>query len=147
VTGHAHATKTAAMPESCLADARQQGRGSSWALGFAGGGPGRPPVASGAAEWVDPKDRRKGIICRETLYFGARPLRPEKPFFRKKQKRTLGGGEVEGLRYQPPFDPAWQELHAMARRSLRTRAYLTLKAWFLEFQGDTESATVCARGQ
>jgi hypothetical protein len=44
VTGHAHATKTAAMPESCLADARQQGRQTRGPRTNRGGGPGRPPA-------------------------------------------------------------------------------------------------------
>lgn len=45
-------------------------------------------------------------------------------------KITFGGsGEVSGTRFQAPSDPAWQELHAAAGRSLRTRSYMTLKAW------------------
>lgn len=38
-------------------------------------------------------------------------------------------GEITGTRFRQPSDPAWQELHAMVSRSLRTRAFMTLKAW------------------
>jgi hypothetical protein len=39
------------------------------------------------------------------------------------------GGEITGARFRQPSDPAWQELHALVTRSLRTRAFMTLKAW------------------
>jgi hypothetical protein len=32
-------------------------------------------VASGRADWVDPSQPKRGIIARETLYFGPRELR------------------------------------------------------------------------
>jgi hypothetical protein len=38
-------------------------------------------------------------------------------------------GEITGARFHQPADPAWQELHAMPTRSLRTRAFMSLKAW------------------
>lgn len=38
-------------------------------------------------------------------------------------------GDIAGTRFRQPSDPAWQELHARATRSLRTRAFMTLKAW------------------
>jgi hypothetical protein len=48
-------------------------------------------------------------------------------------KISFGSGEISGTRYREPSDPAWQELHAMAARSLRTRSYMTLKSWKQQF--------------
>jgi hypothetical protein len=50
-------------------------------------------------------------------------------------KISFTSGEVSNARYQAPSDPAWQELHGMASRSLRTRSYMTFKAWKQQFAG------------
>lgn len=34
-------------------------------------------VKSGRADWVDPSEPRKGIVCREMLYFGPRQVQVE----------------------------------------------------------------------
>lgn len=34
-------------------------------------------VLAGHADWLDPDDHTKGILCRELLYFGPRPTRVE----------------------------------------------------------------------
>jgi hypothetical protein len=68
-----------------------------------------------------------------------RAFPPDSPFrllrvgVEERSKLTLGSGEASGTRYCQPSDPAWQELHGMASRSLRTRSYMTLKAWKQQF--------------
>jgi len=64
-----------------------------------------------------------------------RAFAPDSPFrllrvgVADRSKLTLSSGEVSGTRYRTPSDPAWQELHGAASRSLRTRSYMTLKGW------------------
>lgn len=67
-------------------------------------------VKSGRADWVDPLDPTKGIICRELLYFGFRPIAPE--------PETTSGPNVErGLRFEDP-NPArnWRTLLGLWER-------------------------------
>ena len=53
-------------------------------------------VAAGLAEYVDQRDPRKGIICREMLFFGSRPL-PDSP-----ARPDYFPAELPGLRFQQP---------------------------------------------
>jgi hypothetical protein len=66
-------------------------------------------VAEGRADYVDPADPRKGIVCRELLHFGHRPLAPEP------QTSTYSPVELPGLRYMPPAS----DLHAHSARNAR----------------------------
>ena len=56
-------------------------------------------VRLGRADWVDPEDPRKGIICRELLHFGYRPLVSTMPTI-EENVRTLPPIELPGLRLQ-----------------------------------------------
>ena len=56
-------------------------------------------VSHGRAHWVDPEDHKKGIVCREMLYFGERALKPE-PVSAKSSPRP-------NLRWEPPKTEAW----------------------------------------
>jgi hypothetical protein len=58
-------------------------------------------VRSGLADLVDPTDLRKGIICRETLYFGEREFRPVE----KEQADNMPHGEIPGVRFVGPRNP------------------------------------------
>jgi hypothetical protein len=46
----------------------------------------------------------------------------------------LASGEVGGTRFREPSDPAWQETHRAAIRSVQTRSYMTYKAWSERFK-------------
>jgi hypothetical protein len=50
-------------------------------------------VLRGRADWIDPNDHRKGIICREMLYFG------EKRVVVDTVSITSFSGELPGLKY------------------------------------------------
>lgn len=49
----------------------------------------------GRATWVDPEDPRKGIICREVLYFGERLTPPA-------ADTGNSNSFVVGVKFQPP---------------------------------------------
>jgi hypothetical protein len=98
-------------------------------------------VVLGRADWVDPADPRKGIICRETLYFGERPLKRTNNPSKKRPIIALCPREFGGARYQVPQSPAWQEEHARRTRSLQTLAYMTLKG----FRANLEATSVDSR--
>jgi hypothetical protein len=60
-------------------------------------------VAEFLADWVDPSDKRKGIIAREFLRSGARALPPDPV---ELNNLALPRVELPGLRYvPPPTDP------------------------------------------
>jgi hypothetical protein len=67
-----------------------------------------------------------------------RAFPPDSPFRRlrvqDRTKITFSSGEVSGTRFQAPRDPAWQENHRAAIRSLQTRSYMTYKAWAEQFK-------------
>lgn len=54
-------------------------------------------IESGRANWVDPSDPAKGIVCREMLYFGEREIPVE----------TVSCGtlpvELPGIKFVPPL--------------------------------------------
>lgn len=54
-------------------------------------------VAEGRADWVDPADPHKGILCRELLYFGERELKAEPA-----DLSVFSPIELPGIRYVPP---------------------------------------------
>ncbi|SRR5579871_2580071 len=66
----------------------------------------------GSADWVDPKDHSKGIVCRQFLHFGARVAQKvatagvlEQRYQKRLKKRLLSAlppAEVGGCRFQPP---------------------------------------------
>jgi len=60
-------------------------------------------IVAGRADYVDPLDPSKGIICRELLYFGAPKMEPA-------SEATSGSGgwignEIAGVRFVPPNTP------------------------------------------
>jgi hypothetical protein len=98
-------------------------------------------VAAGRARYIVASELwpRGGIIARELLSFhrGELDYRPE-PSSPRNNKRIpgplgFGSGEVEGTHFRQPSDPLWQEQHGMATRSLRARAFMSLKAWKQQF--------------
>lgn len=52
-------------------------------------------VEAGRADWVDPNDPKKGIICREMLYFGPKEFEPEQPV-------EVNLAELPGIKFIPP---------------------------------------------
>jgi len=77
-------------------------------------------IALGWADWIDPKDFRKGIICRELLNFGGRP---------KPQPITIGNVlptiEPGGTKFR---DPVTNRTTRAMRAGLRLRARFWAKA-------------------
>lgn len=63
-------------------------------------------VLLGLADWVDVNDRRKGVVCREMLYFGERPIKVEPADLTK-----LPPLEVPGVFFQPPQSDQWKIDH------------------------------------
>jgi hypothetical protein len=92
-------------------------------------------VEAARGDWVDPGDHAKGMLCR-AMFSHYEPLPFYEPSSPRNNKRIPGFGstEVGALHFRQPSDPAWQEQHGMATHSLRARAYMTLKAWKLQFE-------------
>jgi len=67
-------------------------------------------VAAGRADYVDPADKSKGIICREMLYFGERPVRVETV-----PVGYLAPRELPGVKFVPPTTSTWPTLSGMAQ--------------------------------
>jgi hypothetical protein len=57
-------------------------------------------VALANADYIDPSDPAKGIICRELLYFGARPVT-----VKTADLSTLPLSEIPGVRFVGPRNP------------------------------------------
>lgn len=78
-------------------------------------------VKAGRADWVDPADPRKGILCRETLYFGPRAPRPDAPIAEVATAGRLIAGlaplEIPGVRFMDPHPSR----NLAAFQALRTR--------------------------
>jgi hypothetical protein len=91
-------------------------------------------VRVGNSDWVDPLDHKKGILASEILRFGECGEYAEKVEKADLLKLSLAPTDGDGARYQLPSDPAWKEAHLPPRRSLQTRAYMTLKAWRTQFE-------------
>jgi hypothetical protein len=70
-------------------------------------------VLAGRADWVDPDDRSKGIICRETLYFGARAMRAETVELPTGFNPFRADGELKGIKFQPPKSESKPSLDAI----------------------------------
>ena len=67
-------------------------------------------VTRRVADWVDPSDRKKGIICREMLFFGNRPL-PTVPV-----RPDYFPAELPGLRFQQPSTSSIPPMAAIRAR-------------------------------
>lgn len=80
---------------------------------------GEMEVESGRADWIDPADHSKGILCRAFLYSGEtlKPAEPEKLF--KLCRQALAPIEVGHTRFD---DPVKAELVRQDRRCLLVRA-------------------------
>ena len=103
------------------------------------------PLGSKAKTFLDKEDAETLVREMFAERISAKLIRafpPDSPFrllrIQDRTKLTFGSGEVSGTRFQAPRDPAWQELHGAAARSLRTRSYMTLKAWKHKVPADTE---------
>lgn len=60
-------------------------------------------VAAGRADYIDPANPVKGIICRELLYFGERKLQAEPDDC---PNAFRANGELRGVKFiPPPNDP------------------------------------------
>lgn len=77
-----------------------------------------------AAEKLSGKVIRR--FAPDSVFYARQPFRSEPQDL---SKLSLAPVEVDGSRFRAPSNPAWQEAHAAAGRSLQTRAYLTLKIW------------------
>ena len=51
----------------------------------------------GNSDWVDPDDHKRGIVAREIIYFGARPVKVEPADLSK-----LPLLELPGIKFVPP---------------------------------------------
>lgn len=54
-------------------------------------------VQAGRADWLDPDAHSKGILCRELIYFGPRPVLVETV-----EISTAFSAELPGIRFIPP---------------------------------------------
>jgi hypothetical protein len=71
-------------------------------------------VTRGRADWVDSADRRKGIICREMLWLGLKPLAPEPECL-----SPMRGAEIPGIIFKEPASAAWRKDPASRALSVR----------------------------
>jgi hypothetical protein len=82
-------------------------------------------VGKGRADWVDCGDRRKGIICREMLHLGFKPLAPEP----EKRLYGLAPSEVSGLAMRVVLTEAGRDVQRFRARNLinrRTREFVAI---------------------
>src|SRR6266536_5127778 len=59
-------------------------------------------VEAGRADWVDPQDHARGILCREFLYSGEK-LKPPQPDWVRTLRSSLPPLEVHGSQYDDPI--------------------------------------------
>lgn len=57
-------------------------------------------VAERRADWIDPTDHAKGILCRELIYFGPRAVQVET--IPVSCLNSLCSAELPGIRFIPP---------------------------------------------
>lgn len=93
-------------------------------------------VMLGIADYIDPTDPSKGMLCRELLYFGEREFKAETV---DPTKLNLAALEVGNARFRAPSSADWQEVHALPTHNLRVRAFLTLGAFRASFEANQQA--------
>ena len=94
-------------------------------------------VNDGRADWVDPADHKKGIVCREILYFGEREPKPEP---KSEYDYSFVGDELRGVIFADPNPERNRAL--LAFRWELSRRELGRKLEPLPFNWDEQAAAV-----
>lgn len=89
----------------------------------------RDQVLAGRAHWIDPDEPRKGVVCREILFFGERRT-PLPPNTKKRRRGVLPALEVGNTRFEQPTTVPSPLIAALSRRFLRmaTRNFVEASA-------------------
>jgi hypothetical protein len=82
-----------------------------------------------AAEEIRPGKMIR-MFSPDSVFYALRPVSPQIRYIPAK----LSSGNIGGTRFRQPSDPAWQETHRAAIRSVQIRSYMTYKGWFEQFK-------------